>query len=311
MQIKSTFHEGELAVQQRAGEKHIAVSNSVVIAGTILNGAIPFIEKQFMVVLSSIDERGSVWSSVIYGHPGFARVESPHTISINIPTDLRDLSDPFWTNIELNSVIGMLFIELGSRRRYRINGKLQYKGDDSFEIGVSEAYPNCPKYIQRRHLSKLDNKFTNFDVVHGIEIDDKIKSLITSADTMFVGSYNLENGADASHRGGNTGFIQIVDNLTLRIPDYDGNSLFNTLGNIELNPHTGLCIPDFKGQQLLQLTGAAKLLWNQDDPHNLTGGTRRFWVFEVKQWILRHVPQQLEWEYLDASPFNLPTQSQV
>lgn len=307
MQNKFSFHSGERAVQARTGETAIADRNGTVIADTILGGARPFIEKQFMVVLASVNADGAVWSSVLYGPPGFARAESAAVIMINVPANQRDETEPFWANIAMNPAIGMLFIELGTRRRYRINGTLQRKDEHGIEIAVREAYPNCPKYIQRRHLRELGHEFTQGGVTSGSSIDGSINALIRNADTVFVASNQPDIGADSSHRGGNRGFVQIINEHTLRIPDYAGNSLFNTFGNIELDPRTGMCIPDFEGQQLLQLTGRSRILWNQEDPSNLTGGTCRFWEFEVDRWILRQVPQHLEWEYLDASPFNLPT----
>jgi uncharacterized protein len=100
------------------------------------------------------------------------------------------------------------------------------------------------------------------------------------------------------------------DDGTLRIPDFQGNSMFNTLGNIAVNPRTGLCVPDFAGNRLLHLTGEAITRWDMedmDDPAGQTGGTGRFLEFKASQWILRDLPQRLEWEYLDASPFNPPT----
>lgn len=308
MQNKFHFHAGERAVQTRAGEAFIADQNGVVIAESILGGARPFIEKQFMVVLSSIDNEGMVWSSILYGRPGFARAESATVVSLNIPCDSRDSADPFWHNIEGNPSVGMLFIELGSRRRYRINGTLKTQNEERIEITVREAYPNCPKYIQRRHLRNIEDESSHGSVSKGTVIPPELQTLIHSADTMFVASSNAETGADASHRGGTPGFIQIINDSTLRIPDFQGNSLFNTLGNVELNPRTGWCIPDFEGQQLLQLTGRSRLLWDQDDPKDLTGGTRRFWELEIDRWILRPVTQLLEWEYLDASPFNPPSE---
>lgn len=306
MQTKSCFHLGELAVQKRSEEEAIADRNGSVIADTILGGARPFIQKQFMVVLASVDSNGAVWSSVLYGQPGFVMAESDVVIKFNIPEDKRDETDPFWTNISVNPSIGILFIELGTRRRYRINGMLKSNDNLGIDIEVREAYPNCPKYIQRRHLREFGMEPVNAELSRGHTVDNEIESLIHNSDTMFVASYYSGTGADASHRGGNHGFIQIIDDRTLRIPDYPGNSLFNTFGNIELDSRTGLCIPNFSSKNLLQLTGKSKILWNQDDPLNLTGGTSRFWEFAVESWILRSVPQRLEWEYLDASPFNLP-----
>ena len=309
MQNKFSFHAGERAVQMRANDASIADRNATVIADTILGGARNFIEKQFMVVLSSIATNGAVWSSVLYGEPGFARTDTNNSVTFNVPVGQRDESDPLWANIDTNPSVGMLFIELGSRRRYRINGIIRQISDQAIGIDVSEAYPNCPKYIQKRHLRKIENEVSANDTLTGSSINESIEALIRNTDTMFVASNYAGTGADASHRGGNPGFVQIINDRTLRIPDYNGNSLFNTLGNIELDPRSGLCMPDFEGQQLLQLTGKSRLLWDQEDPQNLTGGTQRFWEFEIEQWILRRIPQLLEWEYLDASPFNLPTEA--
>lgn len=306
MQHPYTFHAGEKAVQIRADEVRMAERNVVVIADTIIGGAKPFIEKQFMVVLASVDTHGAVWSSVLYGQPGFMHADDATTVQIEMRSDTRDLTDPFWTNIRHDATVGMLFIELGSRRRYRINGQVQRIDDAGLTIAVQEAYPNCPKYIQKRHLRHMGEVAAHHQLQTGMRISHEIASLIRHADTFFVASINAGTGADASHRGGERGFVQITNDHTLRVPDFSGNSLFNTLGNIEANPNAGICIPDFEGQQLLQLTGRARILWDQEDTDNLTGGTHRFWEFEVDQWRLRPVPHHLDWEYLDASPYNPP-----
>lgn len=306
----SKFHRGELEVQLRSGEESIAKQNAPLISETIVGWAKSFLEKQFMVVLSTIDIDRAVWASIIYGQPGFVHAEDNKIVSIDIGINDRDLSDPFWTNILHDKHVGMLFIELGSRRRYRINGQIHTNSSVGLRITVSEAYPNCPRYIQRRHLKSMDNFSPEFGILTGNVINKEITSLISTTDTLFVGSVNDEAGADVSHRGGANGFVQIINSHTLRIPDFNGNSLFNTLGNFEINPNAGICIPDFEGQRILQLTGHAKILWDQDDPQNLSGGTKRFWQFEIDQWILRDIPQHLEWEFMEASPF-IPTISGV
>ena len=300
------FHPGERSVQRKAGEADIADRNSAMISDSIVGGAIRFIKDQHMVVVASIDGMGGVWSSVLYGDAGFASAGSTQSVTIRIPRSHRDASDPLWQNLESNSSIGLLFIELGSRRRYRINGQLIRNDDKEIEISVTEAYPNCPKYIQRRRLKKFEDGSTGREAFTGTTLDNNIDAIVQQADTMFVASNNATTGADASHRGGNPGFVRIVDAHTLLVPDYNGNGMFNTLGNIELDPRTGLCIPDFAGQRLLQLTGRASLLWDQPDPQNFTGGTGRFLKFDIDRWILRPVSQHLEWEYIDASPYNLP-----
>ncbi|WP_432383501.1 pyridoxamine 5'-phosphate oxidase family protein [Duganella sp. P38] len=302
--MNDSFHAGEREAQQRAGETAIADRNISVMSDKVIAGARPFIAKQFMAVLGSSDADGRVWASLLFGKAGFLHTDDGSSILIDVAEAERDLSDPFWSNVGAGADIGMLFIELGSRRRYRVNGRLSRLDQRGAEVAIREAYPNCPKYIQRRQLRQLGEPVVPVQTAHGTVLRGPVQQIIQRADTLFLASRHASAGADASHRGGTPGFIRQVDDNTLRIPDYDGNSLFNTLGNFHVNPQAGLCIPDFERGQLLQLTGAATVLWHQDDPGNETGGTKRYWEFKVERWILRDTPQQVVWEYLDASPFN-------
>lgn len=299
-----TFHPGEIAVQTKAGEAHRAARNAKLVSDTILAGARPFIEQQQMVVLASVDAQDHVWASLVFGQAGFASVDAANLISLHVAAAGRDVSDPLWANLQVGTAVGMLFIELEIRRRYRVNGQVSLLDSQRIEIEVQEAYPNCPKFIQQRVLQHVGEPRPQQSLATGSSINALIRPLITGADTLFVASLNAEAGADASHRGGHAGFVQIVNDTVLRIPDYAGNSMFNTLGNFALNQSSGICIPDFNGQQLLQLTGKATVLWDQEDPEDMTGGSHRFWQFEIEQWILRPNVQQMQWLDLGPSPFN-------
>lgn len=309
MTSKTPFHEGERAIQQRAGESAIADRNVTLVSDTVIGGARPFIAKQFMVALGSVDASGDVWASALFGQPGFIHTTDGRAIQIDVPEGSRDPVDPLWTHIASGRDLGMLFIELGSRRRYRVNGTVSRIDGNGIEIAIREAYPNCPKYIQRRHLRALGASGEPSQAAYGTVLRGNVTQLIRQADTLFVATHHVDTGADASHRGGGAGFIQIVDEQTLRIPDYHGNSLFNTLGNLQVDARAGLYIPDFANGQSLQLTGTASVEWDQADPDRVTGGTGRFWVFHVAKWILRDAIPRAEWEYLDASPFNPPVAS--
>jgi predicted pyridoxine 5'-phosphate oxidase superfamily flavin-nucleotide-binding protein len=309
MSEKSPFHRGERAIQGRAGEQSMADRNSGVLTDTVISGARAFINKQFMVVLGSVDKDGGVWSSILFGKPGFVHTDLGTSILVDVAAAERDATDPFWSNIEANASVGMLFIELGSRRRYRVNGGLIGNHAGGIEIGVREAYPNCPKYIQRRHLRDIGETQLSGKLEEGAAINAALTGIVRQADTLFVASHHPEYGADVSHRGGAPGYISILDDTTLRIPDYPGNCLYNTFGNFEVNPRAGLCIPDFAGNRVVQLSGEATLHWDMPDPQGQTGGTLRFWDFKIDRWLLRDTPRRLEWEYLDASPFNPPVAS--
>jgi len=171
---------------------------------------------------------------------------------------------------------------------------------------VEQAYPNCPQYIQRRHFRPSINgePHPEYEADTGSELNDEQQQWIANADTLFVASEHPSHGVDASHRGGNPGFVQVLSSTRLRIPDYTGNGMFNTLGNFAVNPRAGLILPDFERGRTLQLTGRPDIVWEIDDPKNETGGTRRYWEFTVERRIeLDNVLPGFV-EFLDYSPHN-------
>jgi len=304
MQITNPYHSGELDVQKRANESDIARSNGVVVDDSILAGALRFIEQQPMAIMSSIDSEGRIWVSTLFGDPGFVRALDVHTLEIDLSQPHTAKDDPLWTNLKHNLNVGLLFIELGSRRRFRISGRAKKMSADRYIIDVERAYPNCPKYIQRRDWKTLEanQQYQETSSTYGKELNQTQQTLIASADTLFVASAHPDHGVDASHRGGHPGFVHILNNQQLRIPDFAGNSMFNTLGNFVSYPYAGLIFIDFKHGRLLQLTGKAEILWDMDDPQGETGGTKRFWQFEITRWQESTLPYRFEWEFLDASP---------
>jgi uncharacterized protein len=321
MQLKNPFHEGELLVQQRVGETIPAQRNGQIIADTILKGAIDFIEQQKMVVLGSVDSQQHVWASLLFGLPGFIKYIDARAIEFDLTQATLNPIDPFWANIQAEHQIGVLAIELASRRRLRINGRidsLSAEADaprtetlrerltsDRLRLNVLESYPNCPKYIQRRQLVLNATDVKQYTQPQfGQFLTSEQQNWIAAADTLFVASAHPHRGVDASHRGGNPGFVQILNERSLRIPDYAGNSMFNTLGNLVINPYAGLVFLDFERSRTLQLTGQATIQWHLDDSIDSTGGTHRYWDFAIEQWLQTDLTQSLQWDFLDYSHHN-------
>lgn len=302
--MSSVYHKGELKVQEKAGVRDLAEKSKKVISDEIPGGALKFIDKQPMAIVSSLDDDGNVWASLLAGRPGFMKAVNSKQIDIDVSLLASSHDDIFWNNIELNKKIGTLFIELTSRRRMRVNGSVEL-GKNKMIIHVDEAYPNCPKYIQRREIEITKTVFEDSGSYTGYEqLNEELKSWIENADTFFVGSSDDKQNLDVNHRGGNPGFIQIIDNYTLEIPDYEGNKMFNTFGNFEMNPNTGLLFVDFEKGKTLQMIGTSEILWNQKDPDNRTGGTGRFWNFYIDRCFTLDSLKGLEWNFLDYSPHN-------
>ncbi len=300
------YHQGEIAIQTRAGVRAIALRNGTVVHDTITPGGRPFLAQQRMAALASTDTNDRLWASLWFGKPGFLRSPEGQGVVFDRSLQTQISSDPLAMSIHVGSKLGMLAIDLGSRRRLRVNGVVTSCSDMIMELTVREAYPNCPKYIQRRHLSEGSSSESDMHFATGVSLDKSGREIILQADTLFVASQHSERGADVSHRGGAVGFVRVLNERLLRFPDYPGNSMFNTLGNFELDKRAALAIPSFERARLLQLSGSASLLWGAEDPRHPTGGTGRYWEFHIEQWIESSLPSTFKWELLDSSSFNPP-----
>ena len=213
--------------------------------------------------------------------------------------------DPVRPNLAAGRHVGMLAIELSSRRRLRINGTVERLADAEVTIAVHESVGNCPRYIQRREPREQVAAATNRNLIaRGHALDEDRRALVEAADTAFVGSIHPERGVDTSHRGGAPGFIRIIDAKTLRIPDYPGNGMFMTLGNFAVDPRAALAIVAFQRRLIVSCSGTARLRFDGESPGHPTGGTGRYWEFAVREWVQFEMPCTVEWQLQDVSPFN-------
>ncbi len=132
------FHEGELRAQRLAGETEEAESNGAMISGTIMAGAVNFIRAQEMAIVSSRDATGRRWASFLFGSKGFLQPVDRKTLRIKLNAEEMDHEDPLWMNIEHEQHVGLLVIDLATRRRLRINGPTRWDGDN-LEMDVEES----------------------------------------------------------------------------------------------------------------------------------------------------------------------------
>jgi predicted pyridoxine 5'-phosphate oxidase superfamily flavin-nucleotide-binding protein len=300
-----SYHEGELQVQTMSVVRQEAQKLAAVIQQRLPTSAAYFIEQQTMAVCGSLDARGRVWASVVFGAPGFLLARDEQTVCLRRSVSVSAAGDLLWSNLKTNPQLGLLLIELTSRRRLRVNGKARFGADGDCLVHVQRAYGNCPKYIQRRcfEMSDVTDSSVPCDWQQGQLLNLEQQALVGNADTFFVASAHPEQGADASHRGGCPGFVRVLNPQRLRIPDFIGNNMFNTLGNFASYPSAGLVFIDFERGIILQLSGRPELLLNEVDDMGETGGTARYWEFEIETWRESRLPMRIEWEFLDYSPY--------
>ncbi|MDF2651287.1 MAG: pyridoxamine 5-phosphate oxidase, partial [Paenibacillus sp.] len=258
--MNTVYHEGELTIQSLTGEGAIATQNAKMISSHFSKGIINFLKTQQFAVLSSTDRTGNVWVTFVTGEPGLAEVLDEQRMVIRAGL-IED--DPLASELEEQKQIGLLIIDTSRRIRLRINGIARIE-NEQLTVKAHQIYGNCPKYIQKR--SFLPEK----DVIRRLKSEQRSQVLnqrqqewITHADTFYIGSVSDGGQMDASHRGGNPGFVQVVNEKTLVFPDYFGNSMYNTLGNIYSNPSSGLLFIDYDHGHSLHLTGKSEIIWDE------------------------------------------------
>lgn len=294
---KSPWHSGETTIQKSVGvaEKMDDIGRRFVRDHLIEQHRLFYPQLPF-ILAGTVDQTGDPWATIIAGHPGFMQAVDERSLHISAS---RDPSDPADAGMEDRDVIGLLGIELQTRRRNRLNGVINRSGQSEFSLTVEHSYGNCPRYIQLRDFSVVRDPNTPFggEIRKSTGLDKEARDLVASSDTFFVASYSDEAGqrqVDVSHRGGKPGFVRVGADDILTIPDFAGNLFFNTLGNILLNGRAGLLFVDFASGDVLQLTGTADVVLDSPEIEAFQGA-ERIWHFRTKQLVRRRGALPLRW----------------
>lgn len=312
------WHAGERQLQARVGmADRLAQIGAKVIRDHMPDQHRTFFEQLPFVVVGAVDGQGDPWAGVLEGEPGFLRSPDPATLRVTI---LPDADDPLLAGLGPDQALALLGIELHTRRRNRMNGRVKAWDGKRFEIGVGESFGNCPQYIQAREFYFSRSPALRFPGAPQARtrLDDADRALITRSDTLFVASYadtdsDTDSGADiaanvgnagrrvdVSHRGGKPGFVR-VDGDMLTIPDFSGNRFFNTLGNLIVNPRAGLLFIDFERGDVLQVSGRTEVVL--DSPEiDAFEGAERLWRVHVQQVRARPGALALRWRFGGYSP---------
>ncbi|MEX0285930.1 MAG: pyridoxamine 5'-phosphate oxidase family protein [Paracoccaceae bacterium] len=257
------FHTGELAAQKQAGAGDIATRAAPFIRDFLPEQHRAFYQAQPFLVVASDDGAGRVWTTIVEGKDGF--IGSPDATSLTLDTAI-DTHDPLAQSLIEGADIGVVGIELATRRRNRFSGRTRGT-DGGIAIDIRQTFGNCPQYISERDWWRAERGA--LDPVTSDHLSPEQIARIGAADTLFIGSGRqgaaASDGYDASHRGGAPGFVRVARPNVLRIPDYSGNNFFNTIGNLLEDPRVGLLFVDFTSGGLLHVTGRARIDWTPEE----------------------------------------------
>jgi uncharacterized protein len=296
----SPFHIDELTAQSLAHQSagSAAIRPFMPDQHRAFFGLLPYL------FVATTDAQGWPVASVLTGAPGFAT--SPDPTHLHIAAHLT-ADDPAAAGLAEGRPVGLLGLDLSTRRRNRANGTVESVDATGFSVAIEQSFGNCPQYIQTRRAEPHARETTPVEALAGL--DDAARRLIAHADTFFVASRSRPtighgSGLDMSHRGGKPGFVAIAGD-TLTIPDFRGNRYFNTLGNLLGDPRASLLFVDFASGELLQLQGTATIDWT-DRAAQQIAGAQRSWSLKVERgWRRYGFP--FDWRFDAYAPTTLAT----
>lgn len=312
----SPWHSGERSIHERMGNAaQLESFGRRVIRDHMPDQHRDFYKQLPFLVIGALDDQGQPWASLIEGEPGFMHSPEPTRLDVR---GLPGRGDAVRAALRTGAPVGLLGIELHSRRRNRLNGRVLAADAGGFAVRVDHAFGNCPQYIQRRDFSFARSPTAEHQApLQQLSVlDAEARAMIAAADTFFVASAHPGGedshplpSVDVSHRGGKPGFVKIdAERDLLHIPDFAGNMHFNTFGNLTLNPRAGLVFVDFSNGDVLQLAGEAEIQFEGPQIAAFQGA-ERIWTFRATQVLRRRGALALRWALQQVSPNSLMTGS--
>lgn len=281
----SPFHPGERQVQRLAGVREEAETRGRRMLTADLNAQqVAFFSQLPFLVTAHLDARGQPWAGLVTGEPGFVEIDAA---ARRCRLHWRRAASPTQLQAAAGDAIGLLGIELSTRRRNRLNGELLGGNAQRWDIAIAQGYGNCPKYITERNWPA--QRFAGpYSLHERDDLDDGARALLARSDTVFIATASgpadaqdpTQSGAwgvDVSHRGGAPGFLR-AQGATLSFEDFPGNNLFNTLGNLSRYPPCSLLALDFASGDLLQLGARGSV------EQTASGRTVRLAVRNTRWW---------------------------
>jgi ferredoxin-NADP reductase len=294
----SPFHEGEQLVQRRLGVRDAiepwarqVVRNYLPEEHRAFHTSLPFL------VAAARDGQDRPWVTLLTGAPGFVRSPDAEHLLIDaqpVPDDA--LEGALTPGVDL----GLLGIGLETRRRNRVNGRVAHEGNGAILFQVDQAFGNCPQYIHERMWSRVPVSPQRAQPRRTTRLSPAAREKIRAADTFFIASghrgdgENPGYGMDASHRGGDPGFVHVESDTRLVFPDYAGNNHYNTIGNLVMDPRVGMLFVDFESGGMLQLTGRASIDWDSEAVSRFPAA-RRLVIVDIESIVELDEALPLRW----------------
>jgi ferredoxin-NADP reductase len=289
--VPNALHEGERYLQALLGVPAEVTDSMPWDAPGMDAGVRWYLEQLDFLVVAAFDPQGRPRLSVVVrSGPEFIAAVGAHHLTV-----------AGWHPPAQDGPFAALAIDLVQRTRVKLAGHIGSSG-----LVVTQCLGNCPKYINSRVLSVHPRVRGSVSrPTGGPRLSAAGRSLVERSDLLFLATGH--GSMDVNHRGGSPGFVRVGEGaLTLIWPEYSGNRVYSSLGNLTRDPRAAVVFPDFVTGDVLELTGRAEVLVGEQAEAVLPRA-RVLVRFTIEDWVLREgaldLQQAGEVEY---SPYNPP-----
>jgi len=251
-----------------------------------------------LLAFGTLDAESRPWTTLWGGEPGFSEplgggfigtrtlVDGKHDPVVQALVGENEKGEPTQAK-DGGKLVAGLAIDLMTRKRVKTAGRMvagtmkdvevevEVEGEENRKqtqlqlvTKIEQSLGNCPKYLNQYEIrpALLEPEL----VSQGSSLSEEGTALISKSDMFFL-STSTEDDMDVNHRGGPSGFVRIISPTTLAYPEYSGNRLYQSLGNLTLNPKIGLTFPDYDTGDVLYITGTTEILAGTDASALLPG----------------------------------------
>ena len=291
-----SFHKGE---QQMHKLLHVPDMDNPT-SGMLTTQAMFMLQRAPLLAIGTLDSQDRPWTSLWGGHPGFTEslgggiigtrtiVDGPNDPVVQALVGGAEKGEMIQGN---QKMVSGLTIDLMTRKRVKLFGRMiagtvdevvvEYENGTAPADGapekqnqiqlitkIEQSLGNCPKYLNQYELRPA--LVTSKVISQGPALSPEAKALIAKADMFFLSS-SVEDDMDTNHRGGPPGFVRVLSDSEIVYPEYSGNRLYQSLGNLLVNPKIGVALPDYETGDVLYITGTVDILVEGDAAALLPG----------------------------------------
>jgi len=237
-------------------------------------------ERAPLLAFGTLDAQSRPWTTLWGGEPGFSEPLGGGFVGTRTLVDSKndpvvqaligDAKDGQMSKPQNGGkLVAGLAIDLMTRKRVKtagrmIAGTVRDLDDNTAEAQqiqlvtkVEQSLGNCPKYLNQYEIRPAS--ICSVLQSQGPSLTPPATALLAKADMFFLCT-STEDDMDVNHRGGAPGFVRIISPTQIVYPEYSGNRLYQSLGNMQLNPQTGITFPDYENGDVLYITGSTEIL---------------------------------------------------